>query len=84
LRQLSFEQLVRLHEPSETVHIQGRQGAISIIVEPWEGEQFQVIVQGFLDGRILKRVQTVALHGFRIHSSGTISEMESSDFYGYD
>jgi len=83
LRALSFEQLGQLDLPSETVNINGREGVISVIVTPIEANKLEVMVQGFLDGR-LTPITAVALHGFRRHVSGELSEMAAEDFYGYD
>lgn len=84
LRQLPFTELVNLTVPLEAVTIDGREGRISVIVEPTSSVGVRIIVQGFLDGRWFARFQTVALDGFDKNVSEVVSELEPSVFWGYD
>lgn len=84
LRRRSFTDLIALNEPTENLTLAGRNGSISIIVEPQSSVCVKIVVQGFLDSRLFASWKTVALHGFYMDASGTISEMENHEFWDYD
>jgi hypothetical protein len=86
LRQLPFSRLAEMtNEASEKVTLGGRKGTFSVIVEPCEDGRLLVVVQGFLRWwSWLPKLESVALDGFFKHPDGSITEMQDSDFYGYD
>ncbi len=85
LRKLSYDEILKLAStPTEEVEFSGRRGTISLIVEECPGERLKVIVQGFLNGRLLRFVKSVGLDGFYKHRDGSVGPMEPEEFYDYD
>ena len=64
-RKLPFAQLKQLGEsPVEHLSVESRSATIGIIVEPISGGGLRVVVQGFMDGRLIPFIKNVALDGF--------------------
>ena len=85
LRNLSYNALLRLTDaPNEQVEFSGRRGTISLIIRPCSDERLQVVIQGFLDARLISSVKSVGLDGIYKHRNGTVSPMEHKEFYDYD
>jgi hypothetical protein len=86
LRAIPFERLLRLDAVPENVEINGRLGRITIIVEPCSENRVRIVIQGFLDWRLLGVVifATVALDGFYKRSDNSVWPMPDEEFYGYD
>ena len=86
LRAIPYERLLSLAAVSENVEINGRPGQINVIVEPYSENRVRIVIQGFLDWRLLGVTifATVALDGFYKRSDNSVSPMPDEEFYGYD
>lgn len=84
LRKWSYEDLRSLAPPNEYVRFSGRRGIVSVIVEECPDDRLRIVVQGFLDGRLLRGVKSVGLDGFYKHRDGAVSPMAHEEFYDYD
>ena len=85
LRMLMFEELKQLATaPPEHLEVESRKATISIIVEPKPNGSLRIVVQGFMDGRLIPSVKSVALDGFYKHPDETITPMANNEFYEFD
>lgn len=85
LRTLSFEELRRMVNQSAQQHIsvESRPATISVIVQPQPDGGLRVVVQGFMKARYLPG-KHVAIDGFYKHPDGTVTPMDSGEFYEFD
>ncbi len=84
LRKLSFEELERLTaEPTEHLTVESRAATISIITEPMPDGSLRVVVQGFMEARLLPG-KNVAMDGFYKHADGAVTPMPDDEFYEFD
>jgi hypothetical protein len=89
LRGASFEELKRLIKPlpeGEVEHLtfDSRPATIGIIVEPKPDGALRVVVQGFMNARLVPLVKHVALDGFYKHPDETVTAMPDVEFYEFD
>jgi hypothetical protein len=85
LRVIPYERLEAVgNEPTEEIRVGRRKGSISVIVERCNEERVKVVVQGFLDSGYFAMLKRVALDGFYKCRDGSVVEMVSEEFYGYD
>ena len=86
LRSLTREQLLDLQTTTATeyVIVHGRPASVSVIIEVEPDQAVFVIVQGFMPGKYFTRVSDVALHGFRRHLDGRVTELAAEELYAYD
>ena len=84
LRRMSFEELKQLRTaPIEHLTIDSRAATIAIIVLDSEDCRLEVVVQGFMNARLLP-VKNVALDGFYKHANGSVTPLADSEFYKFD
>jgi hypothetical protein len=84
LRQLPFAELKQLTEqPAEHVMVESRKAMIGNIVRPLPSGGLQVVLQGFLEHRLMPG-KSVALDGFYKYPDETVSEMKAEEFWEFD
>jgi hypothetical protein len=89
LREASFEELKRLIKPLpegqvEHLTFDSRPATIGILVEPKPDGTLRVVVQGFMNSRLVPLVKHVALDGFYKHPDETVTTMPNAEFYEFD
>jgi|WetSurMetagenome_2_1015567.scaffolds.fasta_scaffold16091_4 hypothetical protein len=68
LRNLSYDTLLKLADtPTERVEFDGRHGTINLIIETCSDEKLRVVIQGFLNWRLISSVKSVGIDGFYKH-----------------
>lgn len=83
LRELPFEKLQRLAEaPIEHLSVESNPATIGIIVQSLPDGGIRVVVQGFMQAKLLGK--NVALDGFYKYPDGTVTPMSEEDFYEFD
>ena len=84
LRNLTFEALqASASLPIEHLSVDSRPATIALIVEPHGDDTLRVVVQGFMDARLIPG-QHVALDGFYKRRDGTVAPMPDNEFHDYD
>jgi hypothetical protein len=84
LRGLAFEELKQLtSQPIEHPTVEARPATIGIIVQPLPSGGLRVVVQGFMDARLILG-KHVAQDGFYKYPDGTVAPMPSEEFYEFD
>ncbi|MFY9681303.1 MAG: hypothetical protein WA416_10900 [Candidatus Sulfotelmatobacter sp.] len=84
LRQLPFAELKQLtDQPAEHVMVESRKATIGNIVLPLPSGGIQVVLQGFLEHRLMPG-KSVALDGFCKYPDETVSEMKAEEFWEFD
>ena len=84
LRSIPFEELKhQTDQPEEHITVESRQAKISVIVQPCQDGTVRVVVQGFMEPRLLPG-KHVAIDGFYKHPDGTVTPMSSGELYDYD
>jgi hypothetical protein len=84
LRQLPFAELKQLtDQPAEHVMVESRKATIGNIVLPLPSGGIQVVLQGFLEHRLMPG-KSVALDGFYKYPDETVSEMKAEEFWEFD
>jgi hypothetical protein len=81
LRQMQFSQL-KDFTAFENLTVDSRPATIATIVLPLPSGGIQVVVQGFMDMRLIGK--RVALDGFYKYPDDTIAPMSAEDFYDFD
>jgi hypothetical protein len=84
LRELHFNVLKQLAQPTEFVAVGNRRGKVSIIINHLPSGGILVVVQGFLKHRFLPMVWSVALDGFYKYPDETMAPMTREDMYSFD
>jgi hypothetical protein len=85
LRELTLDDLKQLgDEPTERLTVESRPSVIGVIVQPKENGSLRVVVQGFMNARLIPFVQHVALDGFYKHPDGSVTAMLAEEFYEFD
>lgn len=85
VRSLSFEDLRGLNgAPLEHLILDRRKATIGFIVEPRPDGSLLVVIQGFMDGRLLPFIKNVALDGFYKYPDGRLAPMPQQEFYRFD
>ena len=84
LRQLPFADLKQLaNQPVEHIVVESRKGKIGTLVFSLPSGGVQVVVQGFLEHRLMPG-KSVALDGFYKYPDETASEMKVEEFWDFD
>jgi hypothetical protein len=84
LRQLSFAELIHLaDQPVECVMVERRKGTIGTIVLSLPSGGIQIVLQGFLEHRIMPE-KSVALDGFYKYPDETTAPMTPAEFWDFD
>jgi hypothetical protein len=84
LRTLSFEDLKQeVNQSTQHFSVESRPATISVIVQPRPDGSLRVVVQGFMKARHLPG-KHVAIDGFYKHPDGTVTPMDSGEFYEFD
>lgn len=84
LRGLSRERLLgEGRGPIEPVVVRGRSATIGIIVQSRADGSLRVVVQGFMPGRLLPFIKSVALDGFYKHPDGSVGAMPDEELYEF-
>jgi hypothetical protein len=81
LREMPFAQL-KDSTAFEELTVDSRRATIATIVLPLGSGGIQVVVQGFMDTRLVGK--HVALDGFYKYPDETIAPMSAEDFYDFD
>ncbi len=87
LRTKSRSALLRLKDaPIEEVNLQGQAGTIAFIVEEEPEGSLRIVVQGFLDTKLLSSVgiKHVALDGFRMNADNSLSSLRDEEYREFD
>jgi hypothetical protein len=85
LRKLPFEELKRLGgSPAEHLIVESRPSAIGIIVRSAPSGGIKVVVQGFMNARVVPLLKHVALDGFYKYPDETITPMPDEEFSEFD
>ena len=87
LRTKSRSELLGLNDaPVEEVDLGGQAGTIAFILEEETKGSLRIVVQGFLDTKLLPSigVKHVALDGFRMNADDTLSPLRDEEFYEFD
>jgi hypothetical protein len=80
LRALSFGELGLLaNSPVEQLQVGSRSAAIGIIVERKREGELLVVLQGFMEARLLPFVKHVALDGFYKYPDGKVTPLSDQD-----
>ena len=83
LRKLPFQTLKQTILEPERITIGRRQGTIAVIVDSRLSGGVIVVVQGFMDGRLLPFLKDVALDGFYKYPDETIAPLTQQDMWDY-
>jgi hypothetical protein len=88
LRQLPYEELRNLAKPPsdgeiERLFVDSRPSTIGVIVETRPDGALRVVVQGFMNARLLPLIRHVALDGFYKHPDESITPMMGADFHEF-
>jgi hypothetical protein len=85
LRQLPYDVLQAYGKSMpEAVTVEGRPATIGIIVQSASDNRLRIVLQGFMPGRFLRRLQNVALAGFYKHANGSWSAMPDDELDQFD
>jgi hypothetical protein len=84
LRKLPFAELKELaNQPVEEAVAGSRKATIGIIVRALGSGGLQVVLQGFMEHRLMPG-RSVALDGFFKYPDETLSEMKAEEFWEFD
>lgn len=85
LRLVSAQDLLAAgNGPVEHVDVQGRPAKITLIVMSKPDGSIHVVVQGFMPGRWIRGIESVALDGFRLRPDGRVDEMPDDELSRFE
>jgi hypothetical protein len=83
LRSLGYHELQRLTDSTiEHVIVDSKPATIATIIEPMADNALRVVVQGFVNARLLGK--HVALDGFYKYPDGIVKSMPEDEFFDFD